>query len=126
MITGRRAFQGETKMSTLAAILHHEPKPASEVQAVIPRDVERIIARCLRKDPGRRIQTMIDLKVALEELKEESDSGRLSRTDSAVAGASPRPRFSAFTVATALMVVAAVAGVTWWLSRSSKAPAEHL
>src|SRR5712692_567364 len=125
-ITGHRAFDGETKMSTLAAILNREPQSVSEVTAAVPRDVEKIISRCLRKDPGRRIQTMIDLKVALQELKEESDSGRLSRTDSAVAGASPRPRFSAFTVATALMVVAAVAGVTWWLSRSSKAPAEHL
>jgi eukaryotic-like serine/threonine-protein kinase len=35
------------------------------------------VARCLRKDPGKRWQTMADLKVALEELKEESDSGRL-------------------------------------------------
>src|SRR5262249_3864302 len=85
MITGRRAFQGETKMSTLAAILNREPKAVSEISPGTPRDVERIVSRCLRKDPNRRIQTMMDLRVALEELKEESDSGRLG-------AAVPQPR----------------------------------
>ena len=39
-----------------------------------PRELARIVTRCLRKDPARRFQNM-DLKVALEELKEESDTG---------------------------------------------------
>jgi hypothetical protein len=43
----------------------------------LPRELERIIAGCLRKNPERRFQAMTDLKVALEELKEESDSGNL-------------------------------------------------
>ena len=42
-----------------------------------PGELARIIARCLRKDPARRFQHMDDLKVALEELKEESESGKL-------------------------------------------------
>ena len=78
MVTGQRAFQGQNQISTLGAILNKEPKPVSEQLASVPRDLERVISRCLRKDPARRIQTMMDLKVALEELKEESDSGRLS------------------------------------------------
>jgi len=77
MLTGRRAFQGETKMSVLAAILREEPKPASEVVEGLPREVERIVNRCLRKEPRRCFQHMDDLMVALEELKEESDSGKL-------------------------------------------------
>jgi hypothetical protein len=44
----------------------------------MPRDLERIIARCLRKDLTRRFQHIGDVKVALEELKEESDSGHLT------------------------------------------------
>ena len=52
-----------------------DPKPAGEISRSIPRDLERIISRCLRKEPGRRFQHMGDLKVALEELKEELDSG---------------------------------------------------
>ena len=78
MVTGRRAFQGDSRLSTLSAVLHEEPKPASQIVEGLPRELERIIARCLRKNPERRSQTMADLKVALEELKEESDSGRLS------------------------------------------------
>ena len=78
MSTGRRAFQGETKLSTLSAILREEPKPVSELAPAIPRDLEKIIQRCLRKDPERRYQSMKDVKIALEELKEESDSGQLA------------------------------------------------
>ena len=78
MGTGQRAFQGDSKMSTLAAILNQDPKPASKISRTLPTHPEKIINRCLRKDPTRRFQHMADLKVALEELKEESDSGSLS------------------------------------------------
>ena len=76
MVTGRRAFQGDTKLSTLSAILQEEPNRGQHGR--FPRELEKIITRCLRKDPDRRFQHMDDLKVALEEVKEESDSGRLS------------------------------------------------
>jgi Tol biopolymer transport system component len=75
MATGSRAFQGSSKLSTLSAILRENPKPPSEVAAGVPLDLDKIIARCLRKDPARRFQTMTDLKLALEDLKEETDSG---------------------------------------------------
>jgi signal transduction histidine kinase/predicted Ser/Thr protein kinase len=51
MVTGERAFRGETKLSTLASIINQEPKPASQIIEGLPREVERIIALCLRKDP---------------------------------------------------------------------------
>jgi len=78
MTTGRRAFSGETRASTLAAILREEPRPASEVAHETPREMERIISRCLRKDPDRRYQHMADLRVALEEVKEEWESGKMT------------------------------------------------
>jgi predicted Ser/Thr protein kinase len=81
MSTGQRAFQGETKLSTLSAILREEPKPASQLAQMVPRDLEKVIQRCLRKDPERRSQSMKDVKIALEELKEESDSGELEVTE---------------------------------------------
>jgi eukaryotic-like serine/threonine-protein kinase len=77
MMTGQKAFQGETKLSTLTAILREQPKRAGEVVEGLPKEVERIISRCLRKEPSRRFQHMDDVKVELEELKEESDSGKL-------------------------------------------------
>jgi Tol biopolymer transport system component/predicted Ser/Thr protein kinase len=77
MLTGRRAFQRDSKIKTLAAVLGEEPAAVSAVNADIPVDVERLVARCLRKDPQRRWQTMSDLKVALQDMKEESESGTL-------------------------------------------------
>jgi Tol biopolymer transport system component/tRNA A-37 threonylcarbamoyl transferase component Bud32 len=80
MVTGRRAFQGDTRISTIAAILKQEPKPPSEVVDGLPGEAERVIARCLRKDPARRFQDMDDLRIALQELAEESTSGALAAT----------------------------------------------
>ena len=84
MITGRRAFQGGTPLSTLTAVLRQEPDPPRSLVEDLPAEIERVILRCLRKDPARRFQNMADLKVALEELREESDSGQL-------AASKPRP-----------------------------------
>ncbi len=68
MITGRRAFQGGTAVSTLAAILKEEPKPVVEAAPGTPRDLQRIIERCLRKDRDRRYLSTGDLRLALEEI----------------------------------------------------------
>jgi Tol biopolymer transport system component/predicted Ser/Thr protein kinase len=119
MVTGRRAFHGDSKLSILSAILREEPKPASQVVEGLPRELERIIARCLRKSPERRFQTMPDLKVALEELKEESDSGMLS------AAPAPPQRSSLRLVWAALALVGVVSvgvGVLWFLRSAAKAP----
>ncbi len=78
MATGHRAFHGDTPVSTLAAVIHKDPKPLSELAPVMPRDLEKIITRCLRKERDRRFQGMPDVKVALEELREESESGKLN------------------------------------------------
>jgi serine/threonine protein kinase/Tol biopolymer transport system component len=117
MITGRRAFQGDSKMSTISAVLNKEPAPLSPD---IPHDLEKTILRCLRKDPARRWQTMSDLKVALQDLKEESDSGKLS----AATPVAPRRKRRTWLVAAAgLALVAAGAAVAWRLLLKPAAPA---
>jgi|SRR5580704_17682345 serine/threonine protein kinase/Tol biopolymer transport system component len=73
MTTGQRAFTGGSKLSSLSAILYKDPQPASQRASDIPPELDRIIARCLKKDPERRWQTMADVKVALDELREEMD-----------------------------------------------------
>src|ERR1700676_2140254 len=74
MVTGRRAFAGGSKLSSLSAVLHTEPQPASLSVPDIPLELDRIIARCLKKDPARRWQSMADVKVALDELRDEMES----------------------------------------------------
>ncbi len=109
MLTGKRAFRGHTTLSILSAIVHEEPEPVSLICNGIPAELERIIARCLRKDPDRRFQHMVDLKIALEDLKQESNSG------TAVVKATPRRR-GRWKVALAGLGVAAilVAGDLFW------------
>ena len=102
MVAGRRAFQSDTKISTLAAIIHQEPAPLA---AETPRDLEKIITRCLRKDPERRFQHMSDARVSLLELKEDTDSGKLATE------LPPRPRrrrWAATGIAALLLIAAAV------------------
>src|SRR5262245_32910065 len=117
MVTLRRAFHGETRMSTLSAILREEPKPVSEAGPAVPRELEKIISRCLKKDPARRFQHMGDLKVELEELKEDSDSGKLAV--GVAAAAKPGRRQLLAVALTAGVVLAAIAiAVTWWFNRA--------
>lgn len=71
MLAGRAAFARETTTATLAAVLRDEPEPLLGV----PSELERIVARCLRKDPARRFQSAADLRVSLDEVREELDSG---------------------------------------------------
>jgi serine/threonine protein kinase/Tol biopolymer transport system component len=118
MLTGRRPFTGETGMAILAAILNHEPPALSDSARPIPPEVERMVARCLRKDPQRRWQNMSDLKVALQDLKEESDSGTLSASLSAA----PKPAKRGWIYAAAALAIVAAA-LAWWLLRKPAAPA---
>jgi Tol biopolymer transport system component len=94
MITGRPAFRRENRLSTLSAILHDGPTPPSALVKDLPPEMERIVSRCLRKEPDRRFQTMADLKVALLELKEESDSGRMAAPALAARPVRPRPAWA--------------------------------
>ncbi|HEX3353024.1 MAG TPA: protein kinase [Terriglobales bacterium] len=67
MLCGQRAFRGDSWISTLAAILHTEPRPLRQIKAEIPAAVEQHVTRCLRKDPAQRFQTMLEVRQALAE-----------------------------------------------------------
>jgi predicted Ser/Thr protein kinase len=74
MVTGRRAFAGNSTAETLAAVLREQPKAPSKLTPGVSRDLEKVILRCLQKDPDRRFQYLADVKVELQEIKEDSDS----------------------------------------------------
>jgi eukaryotic-like serine/threonine-protein kinase len=76
MVTGRRAFPGGSKLSTLASVLHRDPAPLRPGEDNVPRELERVILRCLRKDVQRRWQNMADVKVALEDVLEDLEAGK--------------------------------------------------
>ncbi len=67
MVSGARAFQGDTPADTMSAILHSEPRDLTALtgDAVSPA-LERIVRHCLEKEPGRRFQSARDLAFDLE------------------------------------------------------------
>lgn len=91
MASGRRPFEGANKISLLSAILNKEPPPLAEAAPDLPAELDKIIWRCLRKDPGRRAQHADDIKLALEELREDCASDKLSRASQAGGQAAATP-----------------------------------
>lgn len=117
MLTGERAFEGETKVSTLAAIIMNEPRPASEVLPGLPRELDRVITMCLRKDPARRYQNIDDLRITLHDLNVESDTGRLAAPGKAPM-AKTRPWILGLAGAFAAACLLITAGSYLWVNRS--------
>jgi Tol biopolymer transport system component len=118
MVTGRRPFGGGSTAEMLAALLKEQPQPPSQVAADVPKELERIILRCLRKEPERRFQHMLDVKVELQEVREESDSA------AAAAAAAPAcKRRAAWGVAGLAVLLIASAAAAWlWRSRATPLP----
>ncbi len=112
MVTGHRAFEADSRISTLSAILHQQPEPVGAITKGIPTELEKLIERCLRKDPELRIQHVGDVKLLLAELKEELDAGRVQVILAAEKRASPL-RIAAVIVA----VVVIIAAGWYWLGR---------
>ena len=66
MATGRRAFEGKTKTSLIAAIVSADPPPLSQVQPLTPPALEHVIRRCLAKEPDERWQSAHDVAAELQ------------------------------------------------------------
>lgn len=110
MITGRRAFKGESTASTLSAVLRDDPEPVTRITGAAPAELERIIMRCLRKEREHRFQHIDDVKVVLEELEEETKPDRPALHP---ASSASRRRWWLPAIALVVPLVAAVA----WLLR---------
>jgi len=87
LLTGQRAFRKSTSVETMNAILHDEPVSISLLAPAVPLALQRIVQRCLEKNPDRRFQSVHDLTFALEAL---TDSGALSATGPAQTRTPPR------------------------------------
>jgi Tol biopolymer transport system component len=122
MLTGHRAFGRPSSAETLAAVLKEQPRPPSELAPAVPRDLERTVLRCLRKEPGRRFQHAADLKVDLQEVKEESDSQAEAPPGAVTARDRRRWRWIAGVAVGVALLAAAVAATLWSLRRPELPP----
>src|SRR6266853_1467667 len=80
-VTGKKAFAGADAIDTLNKIIR-EPTPlVSEIRSDAPADLQRIIRRCLAKDPDDRYQTIKDVAIELKELRREVGASATDKTD---------------------------------------------
>ena len=70
MATGKRAFDGKTTASVIAAILEREPPAISSIQPMSPPALDRTVKICLAKDPDERFQSAHDVKLQLEWIRD--------------------------------------------------------
>ena len=110
MATGTSPFTGDTTMSFISSVLKDDPPPIKEFNGTVPEELERIIHRCLVKDPDRRWQTAIEIRNELEILKEEQANPQKQEEVAAVPVVKSS-RMSLMALAAALMVMM---GVTFW------------
>ena len=80
MLTGRPPFEGPTPSDVLSSIIKDVPPSISEVRSGIPRELSRLVRRCLSKDVSKRVQNALDIRNELSELRRELESGELLGT----------------------------------------------
>jgi eukaryotic-like serine/threonine-protein kinase len=132
MATGKPAFGGKSRASLIAAILTAEPPSITQLQPLTPPVLERVVKKCLAKDPDDRWQSASDLASQLSWISTESRIGREdwqgTQTQSSVksgavrAAAAPR-RVPLLLWLSIALAVAIVAGVTWFVARRPPAKA---
>jgi serine/threonine-protein kinase len=124
MLTGQRAFSGDSALGTLSAILRDEAKPIGVLVQGVPPELEQIVHRAMRKEPDQRWQSMQEMRAALMPLKQKTDSGMLLTQLGAAPVAAPRKKSSPLPVliAVAVVVLGAVGGGGWWWMKHRQAP----
>ena len=75
MITGLRPFKSEYESALVYSILNEDPPPVTSLRTGIPMELERIVNKCLEKDPAERYQSLDDLIVDLKRAERELSSG---------------------------------------------------
>ncbi len=106
MITGRQPFKGDYEQAVVYSIMNEEPEPLTALRTGVSLELERIVMKCLRKDPGRRYQGMADLMADLKQAGE--GSGRIAGRKSA--SRSPVARWPWIAAAVLLVVSVALIG----------------
>jgi len=109
MLTGRRAFQGETAAETMTAILRDEPADLAESGRAVPLSLGPVLRHCLEKKPEKRFQSARDLAFALETASAPSASVPVS------VAAAPSPARSLAWKRVGLAALVAVAAIAGYL-----------
>jgi serine/threonine protein kinase len=133
MVTGQRAFEGDSGLSTLSAVLRDEVKPIPSIAPDVPAELDHLIARCLRKNPAERWQSMIEVASELNRVRAHLEASPVPPPSSSQVTALPVPAITKPKTKNAIwlggiafVLVALALAAGWWkLHRSSAvAPTE--
>jgi len=113
LVTGKRAFAGDSPSAVMSAILATEPRSMREFVPITPLMLEWIVMRCLAKNPDDRWQTVRDLRAALERVRQEPAAG----------GGQPLRVARLPWIAAALAALLAIAAAAWAVAIMRRAPA---
>ena len=114
LLTGRRAFDRDSRVETLNAVLHDDIPALGAAAANVPMAVDRIVRRCLDKDPDARFQSARDLAFALDTVAELA-----TPTSTAVALPTARRRFQWPALAATVLFAILIAFAIWRLQPST-------
>jgi len=109
MLTGKRAFEGTSGISTLSAILRDDVKPIYEIAPDVPPLLEQIVLRCLQKDPNARWQSMQQVQGALSTLQRQLDPAGQYAPPLSTTAMAPQPAPAPVAPSSALQAAGSVA-----------------
>jgi serine/threonine protein kinase len=131
MLGGQRAFKRNTAVETMAAVLREEPDRLDSISSSVSPALDRVVRRCLEKNPEERFQSTRDLAFAIDNAASASDSGWFGNSLSDAGGADLRATGNQSArrqrqpvwlwVLTAVVAAAAGLGAGFVLSRSDSA-----
>jgi len=119
MISGKRAFHGESSADTMSAILKEEVPELSETARNVPPGLDRIVRHCVEKHPAQRFQSAGDLAFDLEALTELSASAKSGAQAAIQQVESAGSRRVAALASGVIVIAALMLGLGWWIGRGS-------
>ena len=124
VVARRRPFQASSTVDMIHALIHEDPKPLTELDPTLPFELQRIVRKCLAKDPDLRYQTANDLSVDLRALAREIDSA--PRLSGPLAQAARPKRSSTRWIIIAVLAIAASTAILMLLRSGRGATSDAL
>jgi serine/threonine protein kinase/tetratricopeptide (TPR) repeat protein len=114
-LTGRPPFAAATAEATLVQVQQDDPVPPRHLQPTVPRDLETICLKCLRKEPGRRYATALELADDLRRFQagDPIRARRVGMGERVVVWCRRKPVVAALVAALVLVFLAGSSGVLW-------------
>jgi serine/threonine protein kinase len=125
MLSGKRAFHGETAADTIEAILNRDPPALSQISSSVPPAFDRVLRRCLEKNANERFHSVRDVAFALEAISDLPSSGTGNRAQSSAGRSASRRRLYAVGGLLAVLAVSFAAAYMHYRATTGASPVQE-